>query len=80
LAALLVLLELGTRSLWLDEGATIAISSPHGAALWHAIAHDGGNMLGYYLFEHALIGLFGHAPALVRAPSAFASVVTVGLV
>lgn len=80
LAALLVLLELGTRSLWLDEGATIAISSQHGAALWHAIAHDGGNMLGYYLFEHALIGLFGHAPALVRAPSAFASVVTVGLV
>ena len=73
-------LELASRSLWLDEGATIAISTQHGSALWHAIAHDGGNMLGYYLFQHELIALFGHAPAVIRAPSALATVVTVGLV
>jgi len=80
LAAVLVFLELATRSLWLDEGATIAISTQHGSALWHAIAHDGGNMLGYYLFQHGLIALFGHAPAVIRAPSALATIVTVGLI
>ncbi len=79
LAALLVFLELASRSLWLDEGATIAISTQHGSALWHAIAHDGGNMFGYYLFQHGLIALFGQAPAVIRAPSALATVVTVGL-
>lgn len=79
LAAALVFLELATRSLWLDEAATISISSQHGSALWSAIARDGGNMLAYYLFQHGLIGLFGHAPAVVRAPSALATIVTVGL-
>ncbi len=80
LAAVLVFVELGTRSLWLDEGATIAISTQHGSALWSAIAHDGGNMLAYYLFQHGLIGLFGHGAAVIRAPSALATTVTVGLV
>jgi mannosyltransferase len=80
LAAVLVFLELGTRSLWLDEGATIAIATGHGSALWSAIGHDGGNMLAYYLFEHVLIGVFGHGAALIRAPSAIATILTVGLV
>jgi mannosyltransferase len=80
LAAALVLYELGTRSLWLDEAATVSIASQHGHALWHAIAHDGGNMLGYYLLLHVLIGLFGDAAAVIRLPSAIATVVTVGLV
>jgi mannosyltransferase len=80
LAALLVLLELGTRSLWLDEAASVSIASQHGTALWHAIAHDGGNMLGYYLFLHVVIGLFGDAAAVIRLPSAIATVATVALV
>ncbi len=80
LAAVLVGLGLGTRSLWVDEGATVAIASAHGSALWSAIAHDGGNMLGFYLLEHALIGAFGHGAALIRLPSALATVATVGLV
>jgi mannosyltransferase len=80
LAALLVFLELGTRSLWLDEGATIAISSQHGSALWSAIGHDGGNMLAYYLFQHVLIGLFGNGAEVIRAPSALATIATAGLV
>ena len=67
LAAVLVFVELASRSLWLDEGATIAISTQHGSALWHAIAHDGGNMLGYYLFQHGVIALLGHAPGAIRA-------------
>ncbi len=39
--------ELTTPSLWLDEGASVAIASQHGAALGAAMARDGGNMLGY---------------------------------
>ena len=48
--------ELTTRSLWLDEAATVAIASQHGAAFGAALAHDGGNMLGYYGLMHVLIG------------------------
>jgi len=80
LAAALVLYELGTRSLWLDEAASVSIASQHGSALWHAIARDGGNMLGYYLLLHVLIGAFGHGAAVIRLPSALATVGTVGLV
>jgi mannosyltransferase len=79
LAAGLVFYELATRSLWLDEAASVAIASQHGSALWHAIAHDGGNLLGYYLGLHILIGWFGHAPELIRLPSALATVGTVAL-
>jgi mannosyltransferase len=79
LAAVLVFYELSTRSLWLDESASVAIASQHGSALWSAIAHDGGNLLGYYVILHVLIGWFGHAPELIRAPSAIATVITVAL-
>ena len=61
-------ISLTTRSLWLDEAATVAIASQHGSALWSAIAHDGGNMLGYYALLHVLVGWFGHRR--VRDPPA----------
>jgi mannosyltransferase len=80
LAAGLVLYQLELRSLWLDEAATVSIASQHGAALWHAIGHDGGNMLGYYLLAHVLIGAFGDAAAVIRLPSVLATVATVALV
>jgi mannosyltransferase len=79
LAGALVVYELSARSLWLDESASVAIASQHGHALWSAIARDGGNLLGYYVILHVLIGWFGHAPELIRAPSAIATVITVGL-
>src|SRR5262249_55527958 len=47
---------------------------------WHAIAHDGGNMLGYYLLLHVLIGAFGDAAAVIRMPSVIATIATVALV
>ena len=59
LAILLCLISLTSRSLWLDEAATVAIAGQHGSALWSAIAHDGGNMLGYYALLHVVIGWFG---------------------
>ena len=75
----LCLIDLNTRSLWLDEAASISIASQHGAALGNALAHDGGNMLGYYGVLHVLIGAFGNGSVVVRLPSALAAGATVAL-
>jgi mannosyltransferase len=72
-AIALCLIELSARSLWLDEAATVAIASQHGSAFWHAAAHDGGNMLGYYALLHVLIGWFGHGAFVIRLPSVIAA-------
>jgi uncharacterized membrane protein len=80
LAIALTSWQLSTRSLWLDEGASIAIASQHGGALWRAIAHDGGNMLAYYLLLHAIIGAFGDAAAIIRLPSVIANAATAAIV
>jgi mannosyltransferase len=76
----LCLYDITARSLWLDESATVAIASQHGGALGAALAHDGGNMLGYYALLHVLIGLFGTGAFVLRVPSAVAAAATVGLV
>ena len=80
LALGLCLYDLTARSLWLDESATVAIASQHGGALGAALAHDGGNMLGYYGLLHVLIGVFGSGPLVIRLPSALAAAATTGLV
>ncbi len=80
LAAVLSLIGLSGRSLGFDEGATVSIASQHGAALWRAIAHDGGNMSAYYLLMHVLIGVFGNGLVVLRLPSVIATVATVALI
>jgi mannosyltransferase len=80
LAAVLSLIGLGGRSLGFDEGATASIAAQHGAALWHAIAHDGGNMSGYYLLMHVVTGAFGNGLVVLRLPSVVATVATVALI
>ncbi len=80
LALALCLYELTARSLWLDEAATVAIASQHGGAFGAALAHDGGNMLGYYALMHVLIGLFGSGSLVIRLPSALAATATVAIV
>jgi hypothetical protein len=65
--------ELTTRSLWLDEGASVSIASQHGAALWRGIAHDGGNMLVYYLALHEVMAIFGHGLIALRFMSLVAN-------
>lgn len=80
LALALTSWQLSTRSLWLDEGASVAIASQHGGALWRAIAHDGGNMLAYYLLLHTIIGAFGDAAAIIRLPSVLANAATAAIV
>ncbi len=79
LALALCLYDLNSRSLWLDEAASIAIASQHGAAFGQALAHDGGNMLGFYGLLHVLISLFGDGPFVARLPSALAAGATIGL-
>jgi mannosyltransferase len=76
----LCLYQLTTRSLWLDEAATVAIAGQHGSALWSAMAHDGGNMLGYYTLLHVLIGWFGHGALVIRLPSVVAAGAAAGAV
>jgi len=80
LAALLSIIQITSRSLGFDEGATVAIVSQHGSALGSAIARDGGNMSGYYLLMHLLVGWWGTGLAVLRLPSAVFTVVTVALV
>jgi mannosyltransferase len=77
LAVGLCLYDLTTRSLWLDEAATVAIVSQHGAAFGAAVAHDGGNMLGYYGLLHVLVGWFGTGAFVIRFPSVIFAGVTV---
>jgi mannosyltransferase len=80
LSAALCLIGITSRSLGFDEGATIAIVSQHGSALGSAIARDGGNMSGYYLVLHVLVGWFGNGLWVLRLPSALLAVATVALV
>lgn len=79
IAAALTVYQLPSRSLWLDEAASIAIASQHGSGLWHAVRHDGGNMLVYYLLLHVLIGWFGSGEWVVRLPSVLAHSATSAL-
>ncbi|MGB9112789.1 MAG: glycosyltransferase family 39 protein [Acidimicrobiales bacterium] len=80
IALVLSCIDLTGRSIWLDESATASIASQNGTALWHAIAHDGGNMSGYYLILHLLFAAFGDGLVVMRIPSAIATGVTVFLV
>jgi mannosyltransferase len=80
LAAGLCLIQITGRSLGFDESATVAIAGQHGSALWSAIAHDGGNMSGYYVLMHVLISVFGSELLVLRLPSAFGAGVAVALV
>jgi 4-amino-4-deoxy-L-arabinose transferase-like glycosyltransferase len=80
LALALCLYDLTSRSLWLDESATVAIVAQHGGAFGAALARDGGNMLGYYALLHILTGLLGSGPFLIRVPSVVSAVATVAIV
>jgi mannosyltransferase len=79
LAVGLCLIQISGRSLGFDESATVAIAGQHGPALLSAIAHDGGNMSGYYLLLHVLIDLFGSGVVVLRLPSALGTGIAVAL-
>ena len=76
-AAALVLHDLGSRSLWIDEGDTFATASQHGQQLLHAALNDGGNMFIYYVGMHYWMALFGSSEFSIRMPTALAAIATV---
>ena len=77
LAAGLVLYDLGSRSLWLDEGVTFTTASQHGSRLLQDALGDGGNMVSYYLGMHYWTALFGSSEFAIRLPTALAAIGTV---
>jgi mannosyltransferase len=79
LAAVLCLIDLTGRSLGFDEAASVTIASQQGHALGAAIAHDGGNMSGYYVLLRLLTALFGTGTFIIRLPSVLAIAATAGL-
>jgi len=80
LALALCLIDLGGRSLWLDEFHSAFLARAQGESLWHSITSDGGNMIGYYAFLHAWVLAFGWGPLALRLPSAFAGAALVPVV
>ncbi len=78
-AAIVSLVAISARSIWLDEAATISIAHQSGGALLRAMAHDGGNMLGYYALIHVLIEWFGDGLIVVRLPAALAMIASVAM-
>lgn len=73
----LVLFELGTKSIWVDEAATVATARQHGATLWYWLLHDGGNMFGYYTLMHVVVEVFGSGPTVLRLPAALSFIATI---
>jgi mannosyltransferase len=82
LALGLSLIGITGRSLGFDEGATWAIATQTvaGHGLGAGIAHDGGNMLGFYALEHVLIAAFGDSVFVMRLPSVVAGALTAAFV
>jgi mannosyltransferase len=79
LGAVLCLISVAGRSIGFDEAATVSIAAQNGHALASAIAHDGGNMSGYYVLMHVLIALFGNGTFLIRLPSVISIAAAAGL-
>jgi 4-amino-4-deoxy-L-arabinose transferase-like glycosyltransferase len=82
LGVALSLIGITGRSLGFDEGATWAIATQAvpGHGLGAGIAHDGGNMLGFYALEHVLIKALGDSVFVMRLPSVLAGGLTAAFV
>lgn len=77
LAAGLILYDLGTRSVWIDEATTWGVARQHGSTLWGALLQDGGNMSGFYVVVHFLVQLFGSGAVVLRLLPALSFVAAV---
>lgn len=76
----LALHELGTRSLWLDEGYSWLISSQPLGTSWRLSGTQGGHLFGYYFVLHVATSWFGDSPTVMRLPSVVAGTATVPFV
>jgi 4-amino-4-deoxy-L-arabinose transferase-like glycosyltransferase len=80
LSLALSLYDLGTRSLWLDEGYTWSVASLNTSSLMRDAHDQGGHLVFYYLVVHAIMSWFGDSPFVMRLPSALAGAAAVPLV
>jgi mannosyltransferase len=77
LALGLGMLDLGAKSLWLDEGTSVAIAGLDWSALWREATVNGEvNMSLYHVLLHLWLG-FGQSEAALRSLSVLAAVATV---
>jgi uncharacterized membrane protein len=78
LGAVLRLVELGRKSFWLDEIASVTIARLPGMAFWPMLWHEEGNMGLYYVLLRPWLH-FGVGEASVRALSALAGIASIPL-
>ena len=74
--AVLRLLNLGRKSFWLDEIASVVIASSHGAVFRDFLWRREGNMALYYLLLHPWLH-FGYGEATVRMLSVIPGVISI---
>ncbi len=72
------LVALGHKSFWIDEIASVVIAQKPGAAFWHFLWHDEGNMALYYMLLRPWLH-FGNSEAVVRLLSVLPGVLTIPL-
>jgi len=70
---------LGHRSLWLDEGVSLAFAQLSAGTLFDAVHHMDAAEFAYYAFLHGWLSLVGTRAELLRLPSALAAIGVVPL-
>lgn len=70
------LIDLGRKSFWLDEIASVAIARRSSPVFWHFLWHDEGNMAAYYVVLRPWLHL-GYGEATVRLLSVIAGVISI---
>jgi mannosyltransferase len=68
--------QLGTKSFWLDEAASVTLARLDWSAFWSAITHRQANMVLYYLLLRGWIKL-GSCEFVIRSLSAVAGVAAI---
>jgi len=79
IAALCTVPVLGHRSLWLDEGVSLAFAQLSLGALFDAVHHMDAAEFAYYAFLHEWLSFVGTRAELLRLPSALAAIGVVPL-
>jgi 4-amino-4-deoxy-L-arabinose transferase-like glycosyltransferase len=75
----LCLVELTTRSMWLDEGTSWVTAGQSAGHLLGAVADQGANMAFYFVALHFFTEVFGTSVLALRLPSVIAAVAIVPL-
>jgi mannosyltransferase len=79
IAAICTVPVLGHRSLWLDEGMSLAFAQLDLRTLFEAAHHRDAAEFAYYAFLHEWVSLVGTRAELLRLPSALAAIAVIPL-